>query len=92
VDVETVVRVRHEFHEGWHIFTSAEVPGLFLTASEEHYFGLSEALPGTLASMIEAETGSAPTVRRIELMKPRRRAPVDDNLLHFIVSSSEIRA
>jgi hypothetical protein len=54
---KAIVTVLHEVDEGWHTFTSEQVPGLFLTGRDEDLEQLYESVPGVIADLAKADFG-----------------------------------
>lgn len=54
---KAIITVLHETHEGWHTFTSEQVPGLFLTGREEDLQELYESVPRVIAELAKADFG-----------------------------------
>jgi hypothetical protein len=42
---EAIISVRHKYDDGWHTFTSPQVPGLYLVGKTEDLEGLYAAIP-----------------------------------------------
>ena len=55
---KAIITVLHESGDGWHTFTSEQVPGLFLTGREEDLQQLYEAVPNVIAELAKADFGS----------------------------------
>ena len=52
-----VITVTHECEDGWHIFTSAQMPGLFLTGRKEDLQEIYEGVPTVIADLARADFG-----------------------------------
>jgi hypothetical protein len=59
-----IIDVRHECANGWHEFTSPQVPGLYIVAEQDDLEAAYEDVPVVLALLIEADTGRKVTVKR----------------------------
>ena len=63
--METVVSVRHERSDGFHVFTSPEVPGLYLLGPDNDYQGLESTIPEAIINLAEADQRKPFRVRRV---------------------------
>ena len=59
---DQIITVSHEHSEGWHTFTSEQVPGLFVTGRDEDLQGLYEAVPVVIAELAKVDFGRMVTV------------------------------
>jgi hypothetical protein len=61
-DVE-IVTVLHECQEGWHKFTSLEIPGLYMVVPQNDLEAAYDDLPRAIAELIFADSGVRVSVR-----------------------------
>lgn len=54
---ESIVSVIHECADGWHTFTSKQVPGLFLVGQDADLQEVYEAIPNVIAALARADFG-----------------------------------
>lgn len=54
-----VVSVRHEYADGWHSFTSRDVPGLWLAGPDEQFADLYQSVGPAISALNDAR-GKAP--------------------------------
>lgn len=59
-----IIDVRHECVNGWHEFTSPQVPGLYIVAEQNDLEAAYADIPEVLALIIEADTGKKVTIKR----------------------------
>lgn len=58
-----IVGVLHEIDDGWHKFTSPQVPGLYIVVESRNLRTVYEDLPTAIAELIEAATHKKVVVR-----------------------------
>jgi hypothetical protein len=61
-----IVDVRHSCSDGWHKFTSVQVPGLYLVAEQNHLEEAYGEIPILIESIIRADFGTPVTVEIVQ--------------------------
>lgn len=59
-----IIDVRHECVNGWHEFTSPQIPGLYIVAEQNDLEAAYEDIPIVIAQLIEADTGKKVSIKR----------------------------
>ncbi len=59
-----IIEVKHEVSNGWHEFTSPQVPGLYIVAEMDDLEAAYEDVPMVIAQLIEADFGLKVVVER----------------------------
>ena len=59
-----IIEVRHEFTNGWHEFTSPQIPGLYVVAELDDLEAAYEDVPVVIGQLIEADFGLKVTITR----------------------------
>jgi hypothetical protein len=77
--------VHHQEKSGWHIFTSDQLPGLFLTGRDEDYTELCESLPGTISALIMARAGQEKTLVHVYRVVADDAPPSVETPLRFAI-------
>jgi hypothetical protein len=88
---ESVLTVLHQEKSGWHIFTSNQLPGLFLTGRTEDYTELFESLPSTISALLTARAGrqnARVQVFRVAPDEGMSSSTTPDTLLHFAIETA----
>jgi hypothetical protein len=57
------ITVLHECEEGWHKFTSLEIPGLYMVVPQDDLKAAYADIPRAIEALIFADTGKRVTVR-----------------------------
>jgi hypothetical protein len=86
-----VVAVVYENVEGYHRFTSPQVPGLFVIVEPADYKVGLDDVPAALGMLIESDTGGKVSVRQIETFSEYTDRMPDDakpTIFHFVVESA----
>ena len=58
-----IITVLHECADGWHTFTSPEVPGFYMIVEESDLQGAYEDIPHAIEALIFADSGKRVNVR-----------------------------
>lgn len=88
---ESVITVLHQEKSGWHIFTSDQLPGLFLSGRDEDYTELCESLPSTISALIAARANRQTGGVQVFRMTPyggMSSSPMPDTVLHFAIETA----
>jgi hypothetical protein len=56
-DIGMIIEVRHDCADGWHTFTSDQVPGLFLAGERADLEELYEEIPQVIAALAKCDFG-----------------------------------
>ena len=85
--MESVVSVRHEMTDGFHVFTSPQMPGFYLVGPDDDFPGLCDTIPTAIASLAEANLKKKFSVRPVDTFSAYREATVDRQrtLMHFVL-------
>jgi hypothetical protein len=59
----TIISVVHEYEDGWHKFTSLEVPGLYMVVGSHDLEAAYDDLPRAIELLIFMDTGKHVSVR-----------------------------
>jgi hypothetical protein len=62
-DAMQIISVAHESKDGWHKFTSPEMPGLYIVAAPDNLEAAYEDIPRAIEELIFADTGRRVTVQ-----------------------------
>ena len=62
--MESIISVKHECADGWHTFTSPQVPGLYLVGRDDDLEGIYQAIPDAIARLALADFGVKVVVRQ----------------------------
>ena len=54
-DIGMIIEVRHDCAEGWHRFTSEQVPGLFLAGMREDLEEVYDEIPQVIAALLKCD-------------------------------------
>jgi hypothetical protein len=63
MEASMIIDVSHTCSDGWHEFTSPQIPGLFLTAPRDDLPTVFEEIPVIIAELIKGDTGFAYSVK-----------------------------
>jgi hypothetical protein len=61
-----IIEVRHDCEDGWHTFTSQQVPGLFLAGERQDLEELYEEIPQVIAALAKQDFGRDVEVTSVE--------------------------
>src|SRR5262249_32007837 len=85
----SVINVIHEAVEGYHRFTSPQIPGLCVLVEPDQYdLGVAD-LPDAIALLMQADFGRRPTVTPLETLSDYSRfipAAEKHQVLHFSIN------
>ncbi len=56
-DAGMIIDVMHECSDGWHTFTSTQVPGLFMTGEQNDLEEMYDEIPVAIAALTKADFG-----------------------------------
>ena len=59
-----IIEVKHDVSNGWHEFTSPQVPGLYIVAEMDDLEAAYEDVPVVIAQLIYADFGLKVTIER----------------------------
>jgi hypothetical protein len=63
MEASMIIDVSHKCSDGWHEFTSPQIPGLFLSAPQDDLVLVFEEIPVVIAELIKADTGMPVSVK-----------------------------
>lgn len=61
-----IIDVQHECENGWHVFTSPHVPGLFLTGQQDDLEELYDEIPHVICALARADFGQDVVVEPVQ--------------------------
>jgi hypothetical protein len=85
----SIIDVLYESVDGFHRFTSPQIPGLCVVVEPDQYTLALEDLPTAIALLIEGDFGHKATVNRVETLddySPLIPKGNRDKILHFAIN------
>jgi hypothetical protein len=85
----SIINVLYESVDGFHRFTSPQMPGLCIIVEPDQYALALEDLPTAIALLIEGDFGHRATVNRLETLDDYAPFLPKDNrnkILHFAIN------